>query len=113
MTEYDLALDFLQTYVPAATAAAEDGGPPDRGRFDGGREFRRHCDGLGVAATDGRLDLVRDLAGVIRDCVLRGEDVPADAAGPADARFVPGGCLVDGLERHGWRPAFLAETVTG
>lgn len=108
MTEFDLALEFLQSY--AGTLAAAD---PARGGDlpDGGREYRGFCGDLGVDPTPVRGELVRDLAGVINECVLRGEHEPDEEVGGPGRRLISATSLADGLERHGWRPAFLTKRV--
>ena len=108
MTEFDLALEFLQTFARAATAAGEEGES-----LDGGREFHAFCVGQGVRATAERGELVRDLAGVISECVERGEhEWDAEVPDP-DHRLIPAGRLADGLERQGWRLGFLNQDVGG
>jgi hypothetical protein len=106
MTEFELALGFLQAYVRAATAAADAGEPTGDGR--GLREF---CDTLGVESTAERGELVRDLAGVINECVRRGEDERDEDVKEPGGRWIPAACLTDGLERRGWRMAFLTKDV--
>ena len=106
MTEFDLALGFLQAYVRAATTAADAGEP-----LDDGRGLRDFCDGLGVEPTAERGELVRDLAGVINEWVRRGEDERDEEIADPAGRVIPTACLTDGLERHGWRLAFLTKDV--
>ena len=106
MTEFDLALDFLQAYVRAATPAAGEGVP-----FDDGREFRGFCGGLGLEPTPERGELARDLAGVINDCLRRGEHEPDEDADEPCRRLIPAESLAAGLERLGWRTAYLAKDV--
>ena len=107
MSEFELALEFLQNYVRAATTAAEAGES-----FDEGRGFREFCDGLGIEPTAERGQLVRDLAGVINECVRRGEDERDEDVQDPGGRVIPTACLTDGLERHGWRLAFLTKHVS-
>lgn len=98
MTEFDVALDFLQSYVKAATEAAEQGES-----IDDGREFRDFCDDRGIDPTDQRKELIHDLAGVVKECITRGED--------SEQYLIPAACLADGLEQHGWRRPFLDRHV--
>lgn len=106
MTEFDLALEFLQTYVRTATSAAEEGVPlHDRS------EFLEFCDDRGIEATAERTELVWDLADVINECLRRGEDERDEEAEHPNGRLIPTTCLADGLERRGWRLAFLTKDV--
>ncbi|MGC1274730.1 MAG: hypothetical protein WBC44_13570 [Planctomycetaceae bacterium] len=98
MTEFDMALDFLQTYVKAATEAAEQGES-----VDDGREFRDFCDDRGIEPSNQRKELIHDLAGVVKECITRGED--------AEQYLIPAANLADGLEQHGWRRRFLDRDV--
>jgi hypothetical protein len=106
MTEFELALEFLQAYVRSATIAAEAGEP-----FDEGRGFRRFCDDLGVEPTAERGELIRDLAGVINECVRRGEDERDEEVADPGGRVIPTACLTGGLEQHGWRLAYLTKDL--
>ena len=100
VTEFDLALGFLQSYIRAAVSAAEEGES-----LDDAREFRRHCDDHGVEPTEERRQLVRDLAGVLKECLAE------DESDDDTARTIAAVCLIEGLERYGWRVAFLSEDV--
>ena len=105
MTEFELALDFLQAYVRAAVAAAEKGEP-----IDDAQEFRRYCDGLGVEITPERVELTRDLAGVIKECLAR--DVADETGdGEEDTHLIAASCLLEGLEAYGWRLEYLEKDV--
>ena len=106
MTEFDLALDFLQACVRAAGAATESGLPLDD------RDFRRHCNDIGVEVTAQRLELVHDLAEAINECIRRGEDQEASEDSEFATRVIPTSCLSDGLERYGWRVAWLTKDVS-
>ena len=101
MTEFDLALDFLQTYV----RAAEDGEV-----LDDEQEFRRHSRGLGVEPTAERRELAGDLSIVIREWLTAGgPDAEEDGR---ETHVIPNSEIFAGLERHGWRVGFLNEAVT-
>jgi hypothetical protein len=105
MTEFELALDFLQAYVQAAVAAAEKGEA-----IDDAREFRRYCHGLGVEITPERVDLTRDLAGVIKECLAR--DTHEESEGSdEDTHLIAASCLLEGLETYGWRLSYLQKDV--
>lgn len=110
MTEFELALDFLQLYVRAAVAAAERGEP-----VDDAHEFRRYCDGLGVEVTPERIELTHDLAGVVKEC-LASDDVDTcdidGGDGGSETHLIAAASLLDGLERYGWRLSFLGKDVT-
>jgi hypothetical protein len=103
VTEFDLAFSFLQSYIKAAVAAAEVGES-----VDDAAEFRRHCAESGVEPTEQRVELVRDLAGVLKECLAEDDSDEEDGE---TARTIAGVCLLDGLERHGWRLAFLDKDV--
>jgi hypothetical protein len=105
MTEFDLALDFLQTYVRAAASAAEGGEV-----LDDEREFRRHCRGLGVEPTGERRELARDLAVVIREWVTSGG--PDRQEEGREMHVIPNSAIFAGLERYGWRVGFLNAATT-
>ena len=98
MTEFDVALDFLQAYVKAATEAAEQGNS-----IDDGAEFRDFCGDRGIEPTDQRRELIHDLAGVVKECITRGED--------SEQYLIPASCLADGLEQHGWRRRYLNRDI--
>ena len=100
MTEYDLAFGFLQCFVKAAAAAASKGRS-----LDDFREYRGFCDQLGVAPTATRMELARDAAEVVKECLA----LVRDEAG--DTRLIPEEDLVAGLERYGWRVDFLNKDV--
>jgi hypothetical protein len=100
MTEFDLALDFLQNYVRASAEAAEQGES-----VDDQAEFRRHCDPLGVEVTPERVELVRDMAGVVKECLV------VDEANDESRHVIPASCLAEGLERYGWRISYLNQDV--
>lgn len=104
MTEYELAFSFLQTYIRAAVAAAEVGES-----VDDTAEFRRHCVEHGIEPTEERVELVRDLAGVLKECLAADDSDEDDET----ARTIAAVCLLQGLERYGWRAAFLSRRVTG
>ena len=106
MTEFDLALDFLQSYVRTATSAAQEGDP-----LNNQREFFEFCDGQGIEPTAERTELVGDLADVIHECVRRGEDEQDEEVGHPEGRRIPTLCLAQGLERYGWRLPFLTKDV--
>ena len=105
MTEFDLALEFLQTFVDASAGAAERGES-----VDDRQAFRRHCGGLGLKPTPQRMELVRDLAGVIKECLGRVE-AAGNHADDDERHFIPAVSLADGLEQHGWRLGFLTQQV--
>ncbi|MBA3312444.1 MAG: hypothetical protein M3552_03840 [Planctomycetota bacterium] len=100
MTEFDLALDFLQNYVRASAEAAEQGEA-----IDDQREFHRHCDPLGVEVTPQRVELVRDMAGVVKECLV------VEEAEDESRHVIPASSLAEGLERYGWRIAYLNQDV--
>jgi len=110
MTEFDLALDFLQNYVRASAAAAEQGES-----IDDRREFQRHCEPLGVEPTPQRMELVRDMAGVVKECLA--DDIEAYDSGDGEEEaeetqhLIPASSLAAGLERYGWRIAYLNKDV--
>ena len=108
MTEFDLALEFLQTYVRASAAAAEVGES-----IDDQQEFERHCSPLGVEATAQRMELVRDMAGVVKECLVDENDIELDAndADEETQHLIPASCLAAGLERYGWRVEYLNKDV--
>ncbi|MBA3313947.1 MAG: hypothetical protein H0T47_11775 [Planctomycetaceae bacterium] len=106
MTEFELALEFLQTYVQTAASPAQ-AGEPLRDR----NEFFAFCDDRGVEATTERVELVRDLASVINACVRRGEHESDAEVEDPDARLITSDCLTHGLECYGWRMAFLTKRV--
>lgn len=101
MTEFDLALDFLQTYVREAAAAAEEGES-----LDDGKEFREFCGDLGVPATGQRLELVRDLASVIKEWLMADDSEEDDTT-----HTIAAVSLLEGLERYGWRMEFLSKDI--
>lgn len=101
MTEFDLALDFLQAYVRQAAAAAEGGEP-----LDDGKEFREFCNDLGVPATGQRLELVRDLASVIKEWLIADETEEDEST-----HTIAAVSLLEGLERYGWRMDFLSREI--
>lgn len=106
MTEFDLALEFLQTYAQAAAPASQQGVP-----IHNRRDFFEFCDDRGIEPTAERNELVWDLAVVVNECVRLGEDVPDEGCDEANGRLIPTESLADGLERHGWRLEFLIKDV--
>ncbi len=100
MTEFDLALDFLQNYVRASAEAAEQGHS-----VDDTEQFHRHCDPLGVAVTPQRVELVRDMAGVVKECLV------VEEAADESRHVIPASSLAEGLERYGWRISYLNQDV--
>ena len=106
MTEFDLALDFLQNYVKASAAAAEHGES-----IDDQREFQRHCHPLGIEATPQRMELVRDMAGVVKECLIDEVEQIEDVQDDETQHLIPATSLAAGLERYGWRIAYLNKDV--
>ena len=102
MNEFELALGFLQAYVQAAVAAAERGEP-----IDDAREFRRYCSEFGVEITPERVELTRDLAGVIKECLASDDTEEGDE----DTHLIAAGRLLEGLEIYGWRGEYLEKDV--
>ena len=100
MTELELTVDFVRVFADLVVTAVKSGE-----RLDERREFARYCDDLGTEPTPERLDLARDVALVLREHFWRADDgEPVDGD---DLGSVPLRVLADGLERHGWRRAFL------
>ncbi len=104
MTELELSVDFVRVFADAVVTAVKSGE-----RLDERREFARYCDTRRTEATPERLDLARDIALVLREHLWHGDDgEPVDSE---DLGSVPLRVLADGLERHGWRRAFLENDV--
>ena len=102
MTEYDLAFAFLQSFVRASVAAAAGGKS-----VDDVREFRDFCARHGVRPTAERMELACDAAEVVKEWLA---SAPEDAG---DTHLIPDEDLHAGLERHGWRTAFLKSVANG
>ena len=100
MTELELSVEFVRVFADAVVTAVKSGE-----RLDERREFARYCEGFGAEPTPERLDLARDVALVLREHFWAeddGEPVDSDDLGSVPLRV-----FADGLERHGWRRAFL------
>lgn len=108
LTEFELATGFMQQFAEAAARVAAAGET-----LSDVREYLAFCRRVGVRPTPERLELVRDLGAVLVEELVR-LDLPAvQSAEAAGCCTVAAASLVDGLERHGWRVAFLAQVVEG
>lgn len=104
MTELELTVDFVRVFAQAVVTAVKMGE-----RLDERQEFAAYCNDAGAEATAERLDLARDIALVLREHFWEGDEgEPVDSE---DLGAVPIRVLADGLERYGWRRAFLDKDI--